>query len=269
MPDPADRLPRIFVALSSGQLAVAEQIAQVLREQAPLDVQVWHQVFAFSAAHIEALEAELDRADFAVVVLTGDDAANVRLQSTVLSRDNVLFELGLFIGRLGRPRCFFFVDAASDTQVASDPSGVKAAAYHPEQQQPPDPRQPTVRQQAAQGARQIMAFGERALRQKSTARERAEQEALWRLCSRLAGRWWERMQASDDDASALSLLLISVEPVTLAPTWRGAPSVWTCARWRSGIRPGPAWWLASGRNCITGGKENTTTPSARPMAATV
>jgi len=184
---------------------VAQDIAQVLRQQVPLDVPVWEQAFDFRAAYIESLESELERADFAVAVLTGDDAAKVRARSTLLPRDNVLFELGLFIGRLGRPRCFVFVDAASGMQIASDPSGVKAASYHPERM-PPDPRQPTLRQQAAQVARQIAAFGEQAVRYKPTAGDRAECEALWGFSSRPAGPWWERMLPGDDDSSALSLL---------------------------------------------------------------
>lgn len=212
--------PRVFIASSSEQMAVARNIAQVLCEQAMLDVRVWDQLFEFSATYIESLESELDRADFAVVVLTGDDAANVRAVSTVLPRDNVLFELGLFIGRLGRPRCFFFVDAASGTQIASDLSGVKAVSYHPDQL-PPDPRKPTLHLQATQVARQMGAIGEQAVRYKPTAQDRERQEAQWRFSCRLSGHWWERMVSGDDDASALSLLRIDVDPLSLAPTLDG------------------------------------------------
>ncbi len=220
MTDPIAALPRLFIASSSEQIAVAQAIAAGLGAQGGLEVKVWDQLFEFSAAYIESLEAELDRADFAVAVLTGDDAANVRSKATVLPRDNVLFELGLFIGRLGRARCFFFVDAASGTQIASDLSGVKAAAYHPESN-PPDPRRPTLAQVAAQVAQQIRTFGATAVRHKPQAADRAAQEALWRLCGRLAGLWWERMQAGDDDSSALSLLRIDIDPVTLMPRLEG------------------------------------------------
>jgi predicted nucleotide-binding protein len=72
-------------------------------------VLVWNKgVFDFSAHYLESLEEVLEQADFAAVVLTADDQTEVRKQSVKLPRDNVNFELGLFIGGLGRERCFFF-----------------------------------------------------------------------------------------------------------------------------------------------------------------
>ena len=44
----------------------------------------------------------LDQFDFAVMILSPDDMTESRDQSYASPRDNVLFELGLFMGRLGR-----------------------------------------------------------------------------------------------------------------------------------------------------------------------
>lgn len=212
--------PRIFVASSSEQIHVAQQIAESLTSPKEWTVHVWDRLFDFSASYVESLERELDRADFAVVVLTGDDAGRVRHKATVLPRDNVIFELGLFIGRLGRPRCFFFVDADSGTQIASDLSGVKAASFYPDAD-PPDPRKPGLGVQVRRVQEQIREFGELGIRYKPTLEQRGKQEALWRFSTRLAGHWWERMQKGEDDQSALSYITIGVDPTTNTPHLEG------------------------------------------------
>lgn len=94
---------RVFVASSSEQLGVAAEIAQSINRSKAFHAQPWDkEVFEFSKTYIESLEQELDRADFAIVVLTADDAGNVRGRKVSLPRDNVIFELGLFAGCRGR-----------------------------------------------------------------------------------------------------------------------------------------------------------------------
>src|SRR4051812_26558880 len=121
---------RVFVASSSEQIEVANAAAAALHSP-QLEVKVWDEdTFDFSDSYMESLEKELDRADFAVVILTADDPANVRKKKVNLPRDNVIFELGLFSGRLGRKRCFFVLDAASGTEIASDLSGVNPVKFY-------------------------------------------------------------------------------------------------------------------------------------------
>lgn len=220
MTTPRER-PLVFVASSSEQLPVARAIRDGLAEPKEWDVQVWDRQFAFTSAYIESLERALDAADFAVVVMTGDDAANVRRDAVVLPRDNVIFELGLFIGRLGRERCAFFVDGSSPTRLASDLSGVKAATYWPPGQvirgtQPGLAEQ--VRALKKQIREQLRGSGER---YKPDADERERQQARWQFLRRIEGPWWERMREGDDDQSALSLVHVELDPVTNGLRLRG------------------------------------------------
>lgn len=206
---------RVFVASSSEQIAVARAAAAAL--QSPqLEPKVWdEETFNFSASYIESLEKELERADFAVVILTADDAANVRRKKVNLPRDNVIFELGLFTGRLGRERCFFAVDAKSATQVASDLSGVKSVTFH---RDGADPERPGLEAQMRRLRSQML---ELEARYKPSREVREKQAQLWRFSTRLSGHWWERMRRGEDDRSAISYVTIAVDEVTNTPRLTG------------------------------------------------
>ena len=218
-----DRL-RVFVASSSEQITTTNKVADAIRAadqadgQPRLDVRPWQEgVFNFSSTYIESLEDELDLADFAVVIMTGDDAGNVRNQEVNLPRDNVIFELGLFIGRLERKRCFFFIEGDSKTKIASDLSGVKAVEFFE------DPAgevagRPSLKSQVKQVREQMIQQEER---YKPSSKVRAGQEDLWRFCRRLSGAWWERMREGEDDQSALSYVTITVDEVTNTPHLEG------------------------------------------------
>lgn len=209
---------RVFVASSSEQIAVARAVAKAIEDSSQLDVKVWYEeVFEFSKTYIESLERELDLADFAVVVLTADDPGNVRKKDVNLPRDNVIYELGLFTGRLGRDRCFFFVDGDSDTKIASDLSGVKPVNFYLSPD-PGDARKPSLSMQAAIVRKKMLSLPPR---YKPSRKVREGQVELWQFSSRLAGRWWERIREGEDDSSALSYVTITVDEVTNTPKLKG------------------------------------------------
>jgi hypothetical protein len=166
---------------------------------------------------MESLENELERADFAVVILTADDPANVRSKTVNLPRDNVIFELGLFTGRLGRKRCFFLIDGTSDTQVASDLSGINYVKFYRDGAST-DPGRLSFEAQMQRLRSQML---EQDIRYKPPRDVRRSQEALWRFSSRVAGHWWERMRPGEDDKSALSYVTITVDEVTNTPHIHG------------------------------------------------
>lgn len=205
---------RVFVASSSEQLEIVREIVKTINKSKEFHAQPWEEeVFEFSKAYIESLEQELDRADFAIVVLTGEDAGNVRGKSVNLPRDNVIFELGLFSGRLGRERCFFFVDGNTDTKVASDLSGVKPVNFFRGAEASGAAR-PDLATQIKKVTKRMSKLRGRC---KPTSAVRRKQERLWRFSSGLAGHWWERMRKGEDDKSALSYLTVTVDEVTNTP----------------------------------------------------
>jgi hypothetical protein len=62
---------------------------------------------------IQSLADELANSDFGVFVFSPDDRTRLRDKTHSTVRDNVIFELGLFVGRLGIERSFIVVPNVS------------------------------------------------------------------------------------------------------------------------------------------------------------
>ena len=88
------------------------------------DISSWKHSFRPGQSTFSELMELKDRYDFAVLVLTADDLEQSRGEDFRVPRDNVLFELGLFLGSLGSRRVFAIVEESSDTKIMSDYVGV-------------------------------------------------------------------------------------------------------------------------------------------------
>ena len=58
-----------------------------------------------------------------------DDTTTIRGTAIPAVRDNVIFELGLFMGRLGRNRCFLVYPRNERPNLPSDLSGIVMVDY--------------------------------------------------------------------------------------------------------------------------------------------
>lgn len=120
---------KIFIGSSSESLPVAEAIQQHLNLH--FNVTLWNQGF-FSVGNT-VLSCLIDNAihyDFVILVLSGDDTLRHRNQEYAVPRDNILFELGLYIGKLGNQRTFFVYDTSVNLKLPSDLAGYTGATYN-------------------------------------------------------------------------------------------------------------------------------------------
>jgi predicted nucleotide-binding protein/hypoxanthine phosphoribosyltransferase len=120
--------PRLFIASSSEGLDVARIIQLQLERDA--DSILWTDaVFAPTEYALESLERQLDTVDCGVFVLTPDDLTRARGAQKRSPRDNVIFELGLFAGRLGRRRAVIILPRGVGLKLPSDLLGVNTVTY--------------------------------------------------------------------------------------------------------------------------------------------
>ena len=120
--------PLLFIGSSTEGLDFARAVRALLEEDA--EVTLWNEgLFALGATFIESLVEALPRFDFAVLVLTPDEPLLSRSDQVFSPRDNVIFELGLFMGRLGRERTFVVRPRDNMVKIPSDLAGVSLATY--------------------------------------------------------------------------------------------------------------------------------------------
>ncbi len=123
-----DGKPRMFIGSSVEGLPVAEAIQEGLEFAA--EVTIWSQgVFGLTEGTLEALVRATADFDFAVLVLTPDDLTVKRQETVNAARDNVLFELGLFMGALGRSRTAIVYCRDDDLDVPTDLAGITPATF--------------------------------------------------------------------------------------------------------------------------------------------
>lgn len=121
---------RVFIISSAEGLDVARKIQDALAHDGFI-VRLWtDDVFKVASYAIESLETELNDSDFAVAVAHSDDMTLFRGLDWPAPRDNVVFELGLFMGRLGRKRAILMEPREDKVKLPSDLSGITTIPYN-------------------------------------------------------------------------------------------------------------------------------------------
>lgn len=124
---------RVFIGSSHEAELIGRNLQAELQRLRPnVEVTLWSQgIFEAGDFTLERLEKVTRVTDFAVVVTTPDDTV-VREDSdpTSVPRDNVIFELGLFIGAIGRDRTYIVADLTrGEIKLPTDLDGVTHLPY--------------------------------------------------------------------------------------------------------------------------------------------
>ncbi len=125
---PQDK-PAVFVASSSEGRRVAEAlIGAIEAERDSWDVRPWFEpnFFGSGTATLEALEDGIANCHFGIYVMTRDDGLEIRGQSQIVPRGNVVFEYGIGVGMHGRLRSII---VHSDIEKITDLNGITTKPY--------------------------------------------------------------------------------------------------------------------------------------------
>ena len=121
--------PTLFIGSSVESLPVADALQAQLSYAA--DVNVWNQgVFGLGQYALEALLQAIKEFDFGVFIFAADDTIEMRGSRYLVARDNVVLELGMFAGTLGRQRTFIVLQrTAEPIHLPSDLHGITSAIF--------------------------------------------------------------------------------------------------------------------------------------------
>lgn len=126
---PPNEKPHIFIGSSVEALPIARELQSGLAHD-PFVAPLWTDgVFRASRDSVDSLVAAVKKVDFAVLVLTADDTLITREIEHRAPRDNCIFELGLFMGALGRDRTFIVKPRGIDIKLPSDLLGITPLEY--------------------------------------------------------------------------------------------------------------------------------------------
>lgn len=122
--------PRLFIVSTVEALPVAEDI-QLNLDHADIDVTLWSQPDTFQPGSytLESLEKAIKNHDFGLAIMSADDVVISRKVESAAPRDNIIFELGLFMGSLGRERTLIAFPRGQESKLASDLQGLTPLTY--------------------------------------------------------------------------------------------------------------------------------------------
>lgn len=122
---------QVFIGSSSEGLQEATSLNRSLTRKG-ITCNLWTQeVFQLSKTAIEDLVRISEACDFAIIVMTADDMTFSRGMKKATPRDNIVFELGLFMGAIGRERTYIVSPRGSNLKLPTDLLGVTHAPYEP------------------------------------------------------------------------------------------------------------------------------------------
>lgn len=119
--------PRIFIGSSTEGLPVAQRIKSYFEPN--YECYIWNDgIFKFNEGFLETLLKSASLFDFGFMVFAADDISRIRKKEYKTTRDNVLFEYGLFLGRVGIDRAYVLKE--DSVKIPSDLAGVTLLSYN-------------------------------------------------------------------------------------------------------------------------------------------
>jgi predicted nucleotide-binding protein len=123
---------RVFVASSNEGRWIASALFNRLNSRS-IHVQLWtsEETFRPSESYLDSLIQIAAESTFAVFVCSADDVLISRDRIAGVPRDNVIFEIGLFMGALGKQNCFCIVPGEREVRLPTDLAGHSHLLFSP------------------------------------------------------------------------------------------------------------------------------------------
>lgn len=121
--------PQIFIASSVEGLDIAYEIQGLLERDA--ECTVWDQdVFSPSSYTLQDLVEKAGNSDYGIFVFSLDDTTKMRGAEKKTVRDNVILEMGLFVGTIGYKNCFIILPRDIEGfHLPTDLTGITPLTY--------------------------------------------------------------------------------------------------------------------------------------------
>ena len=117
--------PRIFLGSSAENLSVLDAICNQLAEIG--NCLKWTNAFAQNKSNLDSLITQTRLSDFSILLAMKDDIVTKKGDTYNVSRDNVIFEFGLFLGSTGINRSFLVAEEGID--LPSDLDGIAVEKF--------------------------------------------------------------------------------------------------------------------------------------------
>ena len=117
---------KIFIGSSTKYVEVARKIASIIEQQGH-QPQLWENCFIATEYTFEKLREICEEVDAGIFVLAPDDQLNAEGNNAFITRDNVLIEAGMFMGKLGDP--YTALCKFPEVNIPSDFLGITLIQY--------------------------------------------------------------------------------------------------------------------------------------------
>jgi hypothetical protein len=124
----AENLPKLFIGSSSESKLLLDILMNKLKADATITPWTDRSIFRPARFYVDDLLRIPHLFDFGLFLFEPDDTVVSRGIITAMPRDNVIFELGLFMSRLGLKRAFAMAPRNS-VKILSDIAGLKLIEY--------------------------------------------------------------------------------------------------------------------------------------------
>ncbi|SFO75808.1 Predicted nucleotide-binding protein containing TIR-like domain-containing protein [Chitinophaga sp. YR627] len=119
----------IFICSSSEALDVVLPLEELLSEK-KFSATIWRNgTFGLGQQYIESIIRASKEHDYAVIILSPDGGKNAGENETYCVKDNVIFEMGLFISAFNKERTFFLVENTPQLKLPGYIAGLNTATY--------------------------------------------------------------------------------------------------------------------------------------------